>query len=120
MLTALYPQKWLPYKHLWPFLWNHLDSHKNIKILGEKYAASQRQRPAIYIVEAGKDELVPADHGTRLQRQCEDVGLPVVRQVVRSALHNDVMVRADGREVVARSILSAVRKVMEIRTKESQ
>lgn len=23
MLLALYPQKWLPYQYLWPFLWNH-------------------------------------------------------------------------------------------------
>ncbi|RAK78984.1 alpha/beta-hydrolase [Aspergillus fijiensis CBS 313.89] len=26
MLISLYPQKWLPYRYLWPFLWNHWDS----------------------------------------------------------------------------------------------
>jgi hypothetical protein len=26
MLVTIYPQKWLPYRYLWPFLWDHLDS----------------------------------------------------------------------------------------------
>ena len=30
MLETLYPQRWVPYKHLWPFLRNHLDSWRNM------------------------------------------------------------------------------------------
>lgn len=108
MLTSLYPQKWLPYKYLWPFLRSHLDSLQNLESIGKRHTGTQQLE--VYVIEAGKDELVPPDHGKRLQRQCEDAGLPVQRQTVRSALHNEVMVRPEGRQAVARSILSAVRK----------
>lgn len=117
MLSALYPQKWLPYKHLWPFLRSRLDSWQNLEVIGRGY--SGRRPPEIYIIEAGKDELVPPDHGKRLQRQCEDMGLPVQRHTVHSALHNDVMFRPQGREAIARSILSAARKAIETRNEET-
>ena len=26
MLVAIYPQQWLPYRYLYPFLWNHWNS----------------------------------------------------------------------------------------------
>ena len=85
MLRALYPQKWLPYQYLWPFLWNHLDSWKNLGAIAERDGS---RATGVYIVEAGKDELVPADHGAILHRRCQDVGLPVERYTISGALHN--------------------------------
>lgn len=105
MLTALYPQKWLPYRHLWPFLRNHLDSWANFGIISRK---KHEHRPGIYLVEAGNDELVPAGHGASLYRRCQDVGLSVERHKIRGALHNGVMVRKEGKQTIARFISLAI------------
>ncbi|KAK7420175.1 hypothetical protein QQZ08_010531 [Neonectria magnoliae] len=105
MLEALYPQKWLPYQYLHPFLWNHLDSWTNLGVIAQKYKG---KLPGIYMVEAGKDELVPADHCVGLYRRCEEVGLPVERRKVRGALHNEAMTRAEGKDAIAQSIVLAV------------
>lgn len=105
MLKALYPQKWLPYQYLWPFLRNHLDTWKNLEIVAQK---SKGQAMPVYIVEAGSDELVPQDHGEILCKRCEDLGLPVERHTVRKALHNDVSIRQSGKQAIAEYIQSAV------------
>ncbi|EQL02789.1 alpha/beta-hydrolase [Ophiocordyceps sinensis CO18] len=105
MLTALYPQRWLPYRHLWPFLRNHLDSWKNLGVIA---GLQQTRPPQVYIVEAAKDELVPREHGTILRRRCQDLGLVAERFTIRGALHNDVMVRRDGKQAIAQAIGKAV------------
>lgn len=105
MLTALYPQKWLPYRRLWPFLRNHLDSWTNFGSIAKKYAD---KRPGVYMIEAGKDELVPGELGELLYKRCQDVGLPVERHKVRNALHNEAIVRPAGKNAIAQSIASAV------------
>lgn len=104
MLQALYPQKWLPYQYLWPFLRNHLDTWKNL----ERVAQNSEDRPMpVYIVEAGSDELVPQDHGEMLSKHCERLGLPVQRYTVRKAFHNDVSIRQAGKQAIAEYIRSA-------------
>lgn len=105
MLQALYPQRWLPYQYLWPFLRNHLDSWKNLGLIAAK---QQARLPEVYIIEAAKDELVPQDHGTMLYQRCQDVGLMAERHKIRKALHNDVMVRQEGKRTIAQSISTAV------------
>ncbi|KAJ6785577.1 hypothetical protein PWT90_07175 [Aphanocladium album] len=105
MLQALYPQKWLPYQYLWPFLRNHLDTWKNLETVAQK---SRPQSMPIYIVEAGNDELVPQTHGEMLTARCEELGLPVQRYTVRKALHNDVSIRQAGKQAIADYIRSAV------------
>ena len=108
MLRALYPQKWLPYQYLWPFLRNHLDSLGNLSVMARRSAAGRP--PLVYVVDAGRDEIVPADHAARLCQRCQDVGLPVERRQVRRALHNEVTVRKEGRRALAWAISSAVTK----------
>ncbi|OAA82219.1 hypothetical protein LEL_01764 [Akanthomyces lecanii RCEF 1005] len=105
MLQALYPQKWLPYRYLWPFLRNQLDTWKNLETVAQK---AKRQPMPVYIVEAGSDELVPQNHGERLAGRCEALGLPVQRYTVRRALHNDVSIRQAGKQAIAECIRSAV------------
>ncbi|PHH90907.1 hypothetical protein CDD83_2284 [Cordyceps sp. RAO-2017] len=110
MLKALYPQRFLPYQHLWPFLRNHLNSWENFGIMARKRG---HRPPDVYIVEAAKDELVPQDHGELLRQRCQDLGLFVERFSVRGALHNDVMVRKEGKQAISQSILKAVARASE-------
>jgi uncharacterized protein len=103
MLETIYPQKWLPYRYLWPFLRNHLDTWKALGLFGR----FGKKSPNIFILEAGKDELVPSSHGEELERRCLDLGLDVRRQTIGGALHTEVMVRPEGRFAVAEVIRRA-------------
>jgi acetyl esterase/lipase len=93
MLETLYPQKWLPYRYLWPFLRNHLDTWKALGLMQERLGA---KLPYVLILEAGKDELVPSSHGEMLERRCMELGLNGDKKVVGNALHTEVMVRQEG------------------------
>ncbi|KAK7754956.1 hypothetical protein SLS62_003040 [Diatrype stigma] len=103
MLEVLYPQNWLPYKYLWPFLRNQLDSWTNLGIISERYKEPEAQ-PAILLLEAAKDELVPAKLSQELYNRCLKVNIPVERVSVAGAFHNDAMFRAEGRKAVANFI----------------
>lgn len=107
MLETLYPQKWLPYKYLWPFLRNHLDSPRALFKMKENCESNGHSVPKILILEAGNDELVPKEHGDQLQRICFELGLKVERKVVGGALHTEVMVRPQGRLAVVEAIENA-------------
>lgn len=100
MLEVLYPQKWLPYKYLWPFLRNHLDSWKNLGLISERHCAG-KTRPRLLILEAAKDELVPVALSQKLHDRAKALQIPVERKAVESAFHNDTMFRAEGRRAVS-------------------
>ncbi|PHH83704.1 hypothetical protein CDD82_4666 [Ophiocordyceps australis] len=105
MLKALYPQRWLPYQYLWPFLRTKLDSYKNMSFIAQ---LPSHRRPEIHIIEAGQDELVPRHHATILANHGRDVGLNVEHHCVQKALHNGVMTGNSGRQAIARAIAKAV------------
>ncbi|KAK1704237.1 Alpha/Beta hydrolase protein [Colletotrichum lupini] len=112
MLATLYPQKWVPYRHLWPFLRNHLDSWTNLATIAGNWSGSRiYERPRITIVEAGRDELVPAELGAKLVRRCEEVGLEVEKKTVQGAFHNDAVIRLEGRRAVVDCIEQVVAKI---------
>ncbi|KAI2638566.1 Alpha/Beta hydrolase protein [Xylaria nigripes] len=100
MLQVLYPQKWVPYQYLWPFLRNHLDSWNNLATIADIYRI-KASPPEIFIVQAAKDELVPAEHSQKLYDRCVELQLPVQRVSVGGAFHNDTMFRAEGRKAVS-------------------
>ncbi|KAI1413242.1 alpha/beta-hydrolase [Hypoxylon sp. FL1857] len=100
MLEVLYPQKWLPYRHLWPFLRTHLDSWKNLGVISKKHRTGN-QLPEVFILEAAKDELVPPELSQKLYDRCLDVQLPVTRKAVAGAFHNDTMFRGEGRRAIS-------------------
>lgn len=100
MLVILYPWKWVPYRYLWPFLRNHLDSWRNLGTITDCHRAKNATIPKIFILEAGKDELVPAEQGTRLHQRCLELALPVEKKTVAGAFHNEAIVRLDGRQAV--------------------
>ncbi|KAF4634082.1 hypothetical protein G7Y89_g4029 [Cudoniella acicularis] len=93
MLETLYPQKWLPYRYLWPFLRNHLDSWQ---ALGRVKHGFGSKAPRVLILEAARDELVPSSHGEELEKRCLEVRLDVQKRVIDGALHTEVMVRQEG------------------------
>ncbi|KUJ08833.1 alpha/beta-hydrolase [Mollisia scopiformis] len=103
MLETLYPQKWLPYRYLWPFLRNHLDSWAGLGLMRRSFREIGLDPPSILILEAGRDELVPKEHATALERRCLEVGLGVKRRVISNALHTEVMARSEGRLAVCLS-----------------
>ncbi|EKD12092.1 alpha/beta superfamily hydrolase [Drepanopeziza brunnea f. sp. 'multigermtubi' MB_m1] len=82
MLETLYPQKWLPYRHLWPFLWNHLDSYEALGVMKQSLKDAGMEAPRTLILEAGKDELVPIEHGDVLLKRCFELGLQVEKKLL--------------------------------------
>ncbi|KXT16244.1 hypothetical protein AC579_6954 [Pseudocercospora musae] len=96
MLLALYPQKWLPYKYLWPFLWNHWDSE-----LALRRVAESGRRPKILLLPATRDEVVPRNEVGKLESICNELDLPMKRKDIDGALHFEATVRKDGQAAVA-------------------
>ncbi|KKA26272.1 hypothetical protein TD95_000028, partial [Thielaviopsis punctulata] len=104
MLAALYPQKWLPYKHLWPFLRNPLDTEKSLQII----AASGRGRLKVDIVQAARDELVPESQAEQLEEQCRRLNIDVMRTSVAGAFHNEASYKPQGRMAIVAAIENAL------------
>lgn len=113
MLVTLYPQRWLPYRYLTPFLRNWWDSEAALRRVGVALAQNtttkdadrakeSRKRMPVLIVSAANDELVPVQQADRLQEVCVEAGLDVQRQRVAGALHTDATVRGEGRSAVVR------------------
>ena len=107
MLLELYPQKWLPYRYLGPFLRNHWDSKEALrrlagscedrKMLADTWGSESVK---IIILQAGKDELVPPTQGLELEACARGMGFDVRRVEVKAALHNEVSVKASGRAAI--------------------
>ncbi|CAN8101315.1 unnamed protein product [Discula destructiva] len=103
MLKELYPQKWLPYKYLHPFLRNFLDSYRNLGTIAAARKDSGTPQPNVLIVQAGKDEIVPESHTRELEKRCFEVGIPFETVVMPRAYHSDTI--AYGRGAVAKFII---------------
>jgi hypothetical protein len=96
MLIALYPQKWLPYRYLSPFLWNHWDSETALRQM-----SVLEKRPRILLLPATRDEVVPAEEADKLESICKDLGVEYERKDVVGALHNEASIRRDGQQSIA-------------------
>ncbi len=135
MLSTLYPQKLLPYRHLWPFLRSTWDSEIAIQKIalattgagaGAAAAASSHPKPyypshydgasatitppilrKILILQAGRDEIVPAEQSDALERICREHlprAVEVERVIVAGALHTEVMAKPQGRGALLRHL----------------
>ncbi|OGM51293.1 alpha/beta superfamily hydrolase [Aspergillus bombycis] len=137
MLISLYPQKWLPYRYLWPFSWNHWscttameriarwwDQNKeqsNAVIQGGRSrvtmlpesgrrctsAESPRSPPPILLLSAGSDEVIPPHVADQLESDGKRLGLELERKDVRGALHTEAPVKVDGREALVNFIFQS-------------
>ncbi|KAE8415036.1 Alpha/Beta hydrolase protein [Aspergillus pseudocaelatus] len=134
MLISLYPQKWLPYRYLWPFSWNHWscttameriarwrDQNKEqndaipqgartgtpmLPRPGQSCISSEsfRSPPPILLLSAESDEVIPPHVADGLESDGERLGLKLERKDVRGALHTEAPVKVDGREALVNFI----------------
>ncbi|KAG2163303.1 hypothetical protein VTO58DRAFT_110813 [Aureobasidium pullulans] len=96
MLAAIYPDWWVPYKHLWPFLRSWWDSEEALRKV-----AQSRQPPKVFMVVASGDEIVPRVQADQLETLCKDLHLDVTRKDVLGALHTQASTLEQGKRVIA-------------------
>jgi fermentation-respiration switch protein FrsA (DUF1100 family) len=101
MLVALYPQKFLPYRYLAPFLWSTWDSRAALHRIGQS-----TPKLRVLILEAGDDEIVPSGQAEILEGVCREQHLEVERRTVAGALHTEAMVKGQGRSYIAKFLQS--------------
>lgn len=134
MLISLYPQKWLPYRYLWPFSWNHWscttameriarwrdqnEEQSDAIIQRAKSGApmlprsrhncisleSFRSPPPILLLSAESDEVIPPHVADGLESDGKRLKLELERKDVRGALHTEAPVKVDGREALVNFI----------------
>lgn len=97
VLVAMYPQKWLPHRHLERFLRNVWDSERALAKIG-----SSNKKPTTLVLSAGKDEIVPPNHGAILADICKAEDIEVDYQCVSTALHMQVSGRREGRNAIVK------------------
>ena len=90
MFRTLYPQKWLPYYYLTPFL----RSSWNIKEYLQQISAIHN-KPRLMIVQAEKDEIVADWMAPEIQRTAREQGLAVDFIEARGTLHFECITTRD-------------------------
>ena len=95
MLTALYPQKWLPYRYLYPFLRSQWDSREALHRISQS-----TDQPRVLILAGEQDEVVPRDHASELEDLCRASTIDVQRVVVPGALHHEILIKPQGRKAI--------------------
>ncbi|KAL4751926.1 Alpha/Beta hydrolase protein [Aspergillus terricola var. indicus] len=110
VLKNLYPQRWLPYRYLWPFLWNRWSSaaaFERIARWRDNGPQGQRGTPPILLLVADEDELIPSQAAHELERLCQTLGLDAERKNVAGALHSEAVLKPPGKAALVRFIRKA-------------
>ncbi|KAJ5260560.1 hypothetical protein N7478_012165 [Penicillium angulare] len=124
MLIGLYPQKWLPYRYLWPFSWNNWCTSSSLERLAawRDQVTEQGQQnlpnpsnprltqpsqsiPPILILSAESDEVIPAHVAGQLECKGRDLGLDIQRTVVPGAMHIEGPIKRIGKDALVKFIL---------------
>ncbi|KGO72474.1 hypothetical protein PITC_076510 [Penicillium italicum] len=121
MLISLYPQKWLPYRYLWPFSWNTWDIKAKMKQMAtwrdqyvsqisnpEATASIPRSLPPIFLLSAEKDEVIPSYVPGQLEQHAKSLGLEIERKDVPGAMHIEAPLKLDGRKAMVQFILNGI------------
>lgn len=95
VLVALYPQKFLPYRYLGPFLRSTWDSGSSLLQIG-----ASKPDLNVLILEAGDDEIVPAGQAEILEEICARGKLSVQRKTIAGSLHTEAVTKSQGRKYV--------------------
>lgn len=103
MLSTLYPEKWLPYRYLWPFLRSWWDTEVALKTISNHV----KDFPILCLV-ADKDEVVTAMHGDEIMALCKSLHLEGECRRIPDALHTEVMSKEMGRVAVQHFIRRVV------------
>ncbi|KAJ5383623.1 hypothetical protein N7517_001534 [Penicillium concentricum] len=119
MLISLYPQKWLPYRYLWPFSWNTWDIKAKMKQMAtwrdqpgsqipnpEATPSIRRSLPPILLLSAEKDEVIPSYVPGQLEQHAKSLGLEIERKDVLGAMHIEAPLKLDGRKAMVQFILN--------------
>ncbi|EAW12300.1 alpha/beta hydrolase [Aspergillus clavatus NRRL 1] len=129
MLISLYPQKWLPYRYLWPFLWNNWNSAVAMQRMarwrdqlrqpgktdasingGPEVASDSAGRvPPILLLSAEKDEVIPSYAAVELEEEGIRLGLDVQRLEVAGAMHTEIPIKMAGKKTMVEFILSCTK-----------
>ncbi|KAJ5112886.1 hypothetical protein N7456_001420 [Penicillium angulare] len=120
MLIGLYPQKWLPYRYLWPFSWNNWCTSSSLERLAayrDHFTEQSQQNaynpplnhppqsiPPILVLSAEADEVIPAHVAGQLECKGRDLGLDIQRTVVPGAMHTEGPVKSIGRDALVKFI----------------
>lgn len=99
MLVAIYPQKFLPYRYLHPFLRSTWDSQEALQRIAAVH---------LLILQAGSDEIVPAGQAETLRSVCAEGKLDVKLILIKGALHTEIMAKREGRNVAAQFLKTLV------------
>lgn len=113
MLISLYPQKWLPYRYLWPLSWNTWDIKVSMNQLARwrdetelrANGAHPRPLPPLLLLSAEKDEVIPEYVPGELETHAKLLDLEVARKDVLGAMHIEVPLKLDGRKALVDFIL---------------
>ncbi|KAL2824306.1 Alpha/Beta hydrolase protein [Aspergillus cavernicola] len=111
MLISLYPQKWLPYRYLWPFSWNNWDVGAAMEEMARhnsstKGKSTSMKPPPILLMSAESDEVVPLWVADQLEDKARGLGLEIQRKNVKGAMHIEGPLKIEGRSALADFIVS--------------
>jgi hypothetical protein len=70
MVRALYPQRWLPYHYLGPFVFDRWDAVGTLEAPTEKNEGSLGRIPSLWI-RSGSDEIIPTGEKDGVKRMHE-------------------------------------------------
>lgn len=115
MLISLYPQKWLPYRYLWPFSWNTWDITASMKQMAgwrdgsdlEGLRLMAHSLPPILLMSAEKDEVIPSYVPMQLERCAQSLGLDFESKNVAGAMHIEAPIKPEGRKALADFVLKS-------------
>lgn len=115
MLISLYPQKWLPYRYLWPFSWNNWDVSSSLEQMAHYKAATPSETdssnkisvPPIFLMSAESDEVIPLWVADQLEEKAKASGLGIERKSVKGAMHIEGPLKLDGRTALVDFIMNS-------------
>ncbi|KAL4943454.1 Alpha/Beta hydrolase protein [Aspergillus oleicola] len=116
MLVSLYPQKWLPYRYLWPFSWNTWDVASSLEQLAQhreplptqSSSRGHRPIPPILLMSAESDEVIPEWVADQLEDKAKSCGLDIARKDVKGAMHIECPLKVEGRKVLVEFIVGSI------------
>ncbi|BCS23409.1 alpha/beta hydrolase [Aspergillus puulaauensis] len=110
MLISLYPQKWLPYRYLWPFSWNTWDVSSTLGHMARYKTATPSKGmsvPPILLMSAESDEVIPLWVADQLEEKAKASGLDIERKSVKGAMHIEGPLKLDGRTALVDFIMNS-------------
>lgn len=116
MLVSLYPQRWLPYRYLWPFSWNTWCHDNALERLAHWRDVTERMQdglprtrapsiPPLLILSADQDEVIPPHVADRLEERGRDLMLDITRQRIPGAMHTEIPIKAKGKNALVKFVL---------------